>query len=68
MMRTTCGHASNALPQLAAANVDCRLLPDDSGGTGGSRIDEIDRRRSGKDHHHRKRRPEPGISNAARYH
>jgi acetylornithine deacetylase/succinyl-diaminopimelate desuccinylase-like protein len=37
MMRTTCvatqlegGHASNALPQLAAANVNCRLLPDDS--------------------------------------
>jgi acetylornithine deacetylase/succinyl-diaminopimelate desuccinylase-like protein len=37
MMRTTCvatqlegGHAANALPQLAAANVNCRLLPDDS--------------------------------------
>ncbi|HXK07706.1 MAG TPA: M20/M25/M40 family metallo-hydrolase [Verrucomicrobiae bacterium] len=37
MMRTTCvatqlegGHASNALPQLAAANINCRLLPDDS--------------------------------------
>ena len=37
MMRTTCvatllegGHATNALPQLAAANVNCRLLPDDS--------------------------------------
>ena len=37
MMRTTCvatklegGHADNALPQLAAANVNCRLLPDDS--------------------------------------
>ncbi len=36
-MRTTCvatrlegGHADNALPQLAAANVNCRLLPDDS--------------------------------------
>jgi acetylornithine deacetylase/succinyl-diaminopimelate desuccinylase-like protein len=36
MMRTTCvatllegGHATNALPQLAAANVNCRLLPDD---------------------------------------
>src|SRR5260370_37516951 len=24
------GHASNALRQLAAANVNCRLLPDDS--------------------------------------
>src|SRR5262249_21272691 len=24
------GHASNALPQLAAANINCRLLPDDS--------------------------------------
>ena len=39
MMRTTCvatllegGHATNALPQLAAANVNCRLLPDDSAG------------------------------------
>jgi len=37
MMRTNCvatqlegGHASNALPQLAAANINCRLLPDDS--------------------------------------
>jgi len=37
MLRTTCvatqlegGHATNALPQLAAANVNCRLLPDDS--------------------------------------
>lgn len=37
MLRTTCvatqlegGHASNALPQLAAANVNCRLLPDDT--------------------------------------
>lgn len=34
MMRTTCvatrlagGHASNALPQLATANVNCRILP-----------------------------------------
>jgi acetylornithine deacetylase/succinyl-diaminopimelate desuccinylase-like protein len=37
MMRTTCvatilegGHATNALPQLATANINCRLLPDDS--------------------------------------
>ena len=37
MMRTTCvatqlegGHATNALPQLAAANINCRLLPDDN--------------------------------------
>lgn len=37
MMRTTCvatqlegGHATNALPQLAAANVNCRVLPEDS--------------------------------------
>jgi acetylornithine deacetylase/succinyl-diaminopimelate desuccinylase-like protein len=36
MLRTTCvatlldgGHASNALPQRATANVNCRLLPDD---------------------------------------
>lgn len=37
MLRTTCvatqlegGHARNALPQLAAANVNCRVLPEDS--------------------------------------
>jgi len=37
MMRTTCvatqlegGHAANALPQLAVANVNCRILQDDS--------------------------------------
>jgi acetylornithine deacetylase/succinyl-diaminopimelate desuccinylase-like protein len=36
LMRTTCvativnaGHANNALPQTAKANVNCRLLPDD---------------------------------------
>ena len=36
-LRTTCvatqlegGHASNALPQLAAASVNCRVLPEDS--------------------------------------
>jgi acetylornithine deacetylase/succinyl-diaminopimelate desuccinylase-like protein len=36
-LRTTCvatqlegGHAKNALPQIAAANVNCRVLPDDS--------------------------------------
>lgn len=36
MLRTTCvatelegGHALNALPQLAAANVNCRVLPED---------------------------------------
>jgi acetylornithine deacetylase/succinyl-diaminopimelate desuccinylase-like protein len=37
MLRTTCvatmlegGHAVNALPQLATANVNCRILPEDS--------------------------------------
>jgi acetylornithine deacetylase/succinyl-diaminopimelate desuccinylase-like protein len=36
-LRTTCvatqlegGHAKNALPQIAAANVNCRVLPDDA--------------------------------------
>jgi len=36
-LRTTCvatqlegGHAKNALPQLAAANVNCRVIPDDA--------------------------------------
>ena len=40
MLRTTCvatmlegGHAPNALPQLAAANVNCRVRPDDSSST-----------------------------------
>jgi acetylornithine deacetylase/succinyl-diaminopimelate desuccinylase-like protein len=39
MLRTTCvatelegGHAPNALPQLAAANVNCRIFPDDTVG------------------------------------
>ena len=52
MMRTTCvatllegGHATNALPQMASANVNCRILPGVSpasvkdearGGAGGS--------------------------------
>jgi acetylornithine deacetylase/succinyl-diaminopimelate desuccinylase-like protein len=37
MMRTTCvatmlsgGHAENALPQTASANINCRMLPDDT--------------------------------------
>ncbi len=37
LMRTTCvatmirgGHAENALPQTARANINCRMLPDDS--------------------------------------
>lgn len=37
VLRTTCvatrldgGHANNALPQTAGANINCRLLPDDS--------------------------------------
>ncbi|MDP9040059.1 MAG: M20/M25/M40 family metallo-hydrolase [Acidobacteriota bacterium] len=37
MLRTTCvatqveaGHARNALPQLASANINCRVLPEDS--------------------------------------
>jgi acetylornithine deacetylase/succinyl-diaminopimelate desuccinylase-like protein len=37
MLRTTCvatmlsgGHAQNALPQTARANINCRMLPDDS--------------------------------------
>jgi acetylornithine deacetylase/succinyl-diaminopimelate desuccinylase-like protein len=37
MLRTTCvatqlegGHALNALPQLAAANINCRVVPEDS--------------------------------------
>ena len=47
-LRTTCvatmlegGHAINALPQLAAANVNCRVLPEDS-------VDYVDSPRSTK--------------------
>ena len=47
LMRTTCvatrlegGHANNALPQLAAANVNCRILPGESPASVKARLEE----------------------------
>src|SRR5262249_20300839 len=48
LMRTTCvatrlegGHANNALPQLAAANVNCRILPGESPASIKSKLEEV---------------------------
>jgi len=48
MMRTTCvatmvsaGHAPNALPQRASANVNCRILPDESVEGALARLNEV---------------------------
>ena len=48
LMRTTCvatrlegGHANNALPQLAAANVNCRILPGESPATIKSTLETV---------------------------
>ncbi len=48
MMRTTCvatrllgGHANNALPQMASANVNCRILPGVSPATVKSKLVEL---------------------------
>jgi acetylornithine deacetylase/succinyl-diaminopimelate desuccinylase-like protein len=48
LMRTTCvatrlegGHANNALPQLAAANVNCRILPGESPASVKAKLVEI---------------------------
>jgi acetylornithine deacetylase/succinyl-diaminopimelate desuccinylase-like protein len=48
LMRTTCvatrlegGHANNALPQLAAANVNCRILPGESPAAVKSRLESV---------------------------
>jgi len=47
LMRTTCvatrlegGHANNALPQLAAANVNCRILPGESPASVKAKLEE----------------------------
>jgi acetylornithine deacetylase/succinyl-diaminopimelate desuccinylase-like protein len=47
LMRTTCvatriegGHANNALPQLGAANVNCRILPGESPPAVKTRLEE----------------------------
>jgi acetylornithine deacetylase/succinyl-diaminopimelate desuccinylase-like protein len=47
-LRTTCvatrlegGHANNALPQLAAANVNCRILPGESPAAIKQRLDNV---------------------------
>jgi acetylornithine deacetylase/succinyl-diaminopimelate desuccinylase-like protein len=48
LMRTTCvatilegGHATNALPQLAAANVNCRILPGESPATIKTKLESV---------------------------
>ena len=48
LMRTTCvatmlngGHATNALPQLAAANVNCRILPGESPAAIKAKLEEV---------------------------
>jgi acetylornithine deacetylase/succinyl-diaminopimelate desuccinylase-like protein len=48
LMRTTCvatmlegGHATNALPQLARANVNCRILPGESPASIKARLEEV---------------------------
>jgi acetylornithine deacetylase/succinyl-diaminopimelate desuccinylase-like protein len=48
LMRTTCvatrlegGHANNALPQLAAANVNCRILPGESPASIKAKLEEV---------------------------
>ncbi len=48
LMRTTCvatrlegGHANNALPQLAAANVNCRILPGEAPAAIKAKLEEV---------------------------
>jgi acetylornithine deacetylase/succinyl-diaminopimelate desuccinylase-like protein len=48
LMRTTCvatrlegGHANNALPQIAAANVNCRILPGESPASVKAKLEEV---------------------------
>ena len=48
LMRTTCvatmlegGHATNALPQLARANVNCRILPGEAPATIRKQLEEV---------------------------
>jgi acetylornithine deacetylase/succinyl-diaminopimelate desuccinylase-like protein len=48
LMRTTCvatrldgGHANNALPQLAAANVNCRILPGEAPAAVKAKLEEV---------------------------
>src|SRR5262249_29720976 len=48
LMRTTCvatrlegGHANNALPQLAAANVNCRILPGEAPAAVKAKLTEV---------------------------
>ncbi len=74
-LRTTCvatqlegGHARNALPQLAAAGVNCRVLPEDSVDYVKSTSRKSSRRQSGESHHHRRRSQRTGLTHAPRHH
>ncbi len=70
-LRTTCvatqlegGHAMNALPQLAAANVNCRVLPEDSVEYVESTLEQGAGRRPGQPRDHRRRQQGPGLADA----
>ena len=67
-IRTTCvatmleaGHAENALPQIARATVNCRILPDQSRG-GRPHARPRDRRRQGRRSSERHRGDEPALA------
>ncbi len=72
-LRTTCvptrvqaGHADNALPQLATAIVNCRLLPGDSVDDVRRALETRDRRRRGHRGGHWARRLRPRLAALAR--
>ena len=72
-LRTTCvatqlegGHAVNALPQLAAATVNCRVLPEDTEQYGARHAEESRGGRSGRFQPDGGAHQGSGIGNAAR--
>ena len=72
-LRTTCvatqlegGHAKNALPQLAAANVNCRVLPDDSIDYVTSTLQARHRRHGGDAHDRRHAANAAAVTDARR--
>ena len=69
MMRTTCvatrlagGHANNALPQLATANVNCRILPGVSPESVKDKLVEVARRSEDRGLVRRRRAPEQAVA------
>jgi len=72
-LRTTCvatmlegGHALNALPQLAAATVNCRVLPEDSPEYVLATLKKSCQRRSGNRHADGRYDQRPGVTDAPR--